>query len=153
MALLFVPVSAAGLADWARTGVLAGRHAAFTAGRGLLEAFGLAEGEEAEHVALLAASVASLAATGRRLVAVAEAGPLPAPDGDPDFGEVRTAELPYAAVQSLFADEPGAPGVEAAATAASGKDLAEAWELPEVVSLLETADLLWHGPGEWDSLG
>ena len=41
MALLFVPVSAAGLADWARTGVLAGRHAAFTAGRGLLEAFGL----------------------------------------------------------------------------------------------------------------
>lgn len=153
MALLFVPVSPAQLAAWAGSGVLPGTHAAYMAAPGLLAAFGLSDPEEAEHVALLAASVAALAASGQRLVAVVEADHRPAAEGDPDFGEVVVADLPYASVQSLFADEAGAAGLADAANAAAGRPLAEAWELPEVVTLLSTADLLWHGPAEWDSLG
>lgn len=153
MSLLFVPITAAQLAGWASGGILPGQHAAHAVTPGLLDAFGLSDSEEAEHVALLAASVASLARTGRRLVAVVEGGYRPPGEGDPDFGEVIAADLPYRAVQSLFADEPDVPGLADAAAAVEGASLAQAWEQPAVRVLLEQADLLWHGPEEWSSLG
>lgn len=153
MALLFLPITAVQLAGWAGGGILPGEHAGYTITPGLLDAFGVVDADEAEHLALLVASVASLATTGRRLVAVIEGGYRPAPDGDADFGEVIVSDLRYPEVQSLFTDGPDAPGLAEAAAAASGLRLAQAWEQPAVVSLLERADLLWHGPAEWDNLG
>jgi hypothetical protein len=153
MGLLFVPVTAARLTDWATSGVLPGRVRAYAVTPGFALAFDPADADEAEHIALLVASIASLAATGRRLVAVAEGDSRPDPAGDEDFGEVLVADLPYRAVTSLFADEPDAPGLTDAAAAASGVELARAWDEPAVVSLLEGADLLWHGAGEWADLG
>jgi hypothetical protein len=154
MTLVFVPLSPARLAGWAEEGALAGPMPAHAVTAGLRAAFEPADDEEAEHIALLVASVAALAASGRRVVAVAEAGAVPAPDGDPDFGEVVVGDLPYAAVQSLFADEASADRlVSAGASAVAGRPLAQAWDEPAVITLLERADLLWHGPGEWAQLG
>lgn len=153
MSLVFVPITDVQLAGWAASGLLPGEHAAHAVTPGLLEAFGLSDDEEAERVALLVASVASLVGTRRRLVAVVEATGRPRTGGDADFGEVLAADLPYRAVQSLFTDEPDAPGLVDAAAAAQGLPLAQAWEQPAVRVLLEQADLLWHGPEEWSSLG
>lgn len=153
MALLFVPITPVQLAGWATAGILPGQQIGYTVTPGLMDAFGLVDPEEAEHVALLVASVASLAAIGTRLVAVVEGGFRPGPSGDADFGEVIVADLRYSNVQSLFTDASDAPGVAEAATAASGLPLAQAWEQPAVSCLLERTDLLWHGPGEWDNLG
>lgn len=153
MTLVFVPVTAAELTDWATTGSLLGRRTAYAATPGLVEAFAVRDPEEAEHIALLVASVAGLAASGVRLVAVAEASAAAGADGGTDFGEVAVADLPYRTVQSLFADEPGAEGVPEAAAAVRGFDLETAWDHPAVVKVLQTAELLWHGAGEWSSLG
>ena len=153
MTLLFVPVSTGVLADWAGTGTLAGAHRGQAVTAGLRAAFQPADDEEAEHIALLVASVAALARSVRRIVAVAEGACRADADGDPEFGEVVVSDLPWSAVQSLFADEPEAPGLAAAATAAAGLPLSRAWEQPEVTALLERADLLWHGAGEWRELG
>lgn len=153
MTLLFVPVSADRLQAWADGGVLDGPVRAHAVTPGLRAAFEPSDEEEAEHIALLVASVASLVATGRRLVAVADAAAVPARDGDADFGEVEVSNLGWNAVQSLFADEADPPGLRAAAAAASGRDLAEAWDEPAVIALLEQADLLWHGAGEWQHVG
>nr|WP_300146980.1 hypothetical protein [Propionicimonas sp.] len=153
MSLLFVPVTADQLAGWATSGVLSGEVRGHAVTRGFSLAFDPADAEEAEHVALLVASVAALAATGRRLVAVAEGDVRPDPAGDEDFGQVLVTDLPYRSVTSLFADEPDVPGLAAAAAAASGLDLARAWDEPAVIELLQQADLLWHGAGEWADLG
>lgn len=154
MTLFFLPLTGAQLDGWAAGGVLPGPVRGYAATDGLRAAFGAGDEEEAEHIALLVASVASLAATGQRLVAVVEAATVPAPDGDPDFGEVEaTGVLRYGDVQSLFADDDGVGELDAAARAASGLDLAQAWDEPAVVALLERADLLWHGAGEWKHLG
>ena len=153
MALLFVPITAVQLADWAGAGILPGQHTGYAATPGLMDAFGLIDTEEAEHIALLVASVASLAATGLRLVAVVEAGFRPDPEGDADFGEVIVADLRFSAVQSLFTDAPDPPGLAEAVIAAAGLPLEQVWEQPAVSCLLERTDLLWHGPGEWDNLG
>ncbi len=153
MTLLFVPVTDAELAGWAADGTLPSPRRVVAVTAGLTAAFEPADTEEAEHIALLVASIASLAASGRRLVAVAEGVCRPDPDGDPDFGEVVVSALPWASVQSLFTDEPNAPGLAAAAAAAEGLPLAQAWEQAAVTALLEQADLLWHGAGEWQELG
>lgn len=153
MALLFIPVTAVQLAGWAGGGILPGQLVGYAVTPGLQAAFEPADAEEAEHIALLVASIASLAATGRRLVAVLEGAYRLAGEGEADFGEVIVSDLHYSRVQSLFADEPSAQGLEAAAKAASGLPVERAWDLPEVTALLESADLLWHGPGEWSTLG
>jgi hypothetical protein len=153
MSLLFVPLTAAQLAGWAGGGILPGRLRAHAVTAGLEAAFEPEDAEEAEHIALLVASITALAATGRRLVAVVDGSFGPDPDGDPDFGEVQVGDLPYARVQSLFADEPDVTALPAAATAAAGKPLSLAWDEPAVTALLEQADLLWHGAGEWQELG
>ncbi|MCA0295006.1 MAG: hypothetical protein LCH96_06765 [Actinobacteria bacterium] len=155
MTLFFLPLSPTQLAEWAAGGDLSGPVRGYAATDGLRAAFDTGDDEEAEHIALLVASVASLAASGQRLVAVVEADTVPAPGGDPDFGEVATTGvLRYGDVQSLFADDAGVPQLAAAAAgAASGLDLAQAWDEPAVVALLEGADLLWHGAAEWKQLG
>ncbi len=153
MTLLFLPVKRAQLADWAAAGVLAGPLTAYTVTPGMLAAFEPADAEEAEHLALLVASIAALTAGGAREVAVVEGEGEPVADGATDFGEVTTGDLSFGAVTSLFADEPDAPGLAAAASAVAGFQLQAAWDHPAVIALLEEADLLWHGPGEWESLG
>jgi hypothetical protein len=153
MTLLFLPVTGAQLADWAAAGVLAGPLKAYAATTGLSAAFEPSDDEEAEHLALLVASVAALAASGVRQVAVLEGAAEPITDGDVDFGAVVTGDLRFEAIQSLFADEPEAPGLAEAATAAMGLTLQDAWNHPAVTVLLEEGDLLWHGAGEWQSLG
>ncbi|HOC12319.1 MAG TPA: hypothetical protein PKJ61_00375 [Propionicimonas sp.] len=152
MTLVFVPVTVAELTDWATTGSLPGRRAAFATTPGLVAAFEVSDPEEAEHIALLAASVAGLAASGTRLVAVAEASTTAGADSGADFGEVCVTDLPYRTVQSLFADEAAAEGLSEAAAAVRGADLETAWDHPAVVKVLRTAELLWHGAGEWSSL-
>ena len=151
--LLFLPVSGAQLADWAAAGVLAGPLRAYAVTPGLQAAFEPVDADEAEHLALLVASVAALAAGGVRLVAVVEGDAHPVEDGDVDFGEVEAGDLHFDAIASLFADEPDAPGLAGAATAVAGLALQAAWDHPAVITLLEEADLLWHGSGEWESLG
>lgn len=153
MALLFLPVNGAQLADWAAAGVLAGPLTAYAVSPGMLAAFEPADAEEADHLALLVASIAAMAANGARQVAVVEAEAEPVTAGDTDFGQVTCGDLRFQAITSLFADEPDAPGLAAAAAAVEGLPLQEAWDHPAVIALLEEADLLWHGPGEWQSLG
>ncbi len=153
MTLLFLPVTGAQLADWQAAGVLAGPLKAYAATRGLVAAFEASDDEEAEHLALLVASVAALAASGVRQVAVLEGEAEPMIDDDVDFGAVVTGDLRFHAIQSLFADEPDAPGLAEAARAATGLGLQDAWNHPSVTVLLEEGDLLWHGAGEWQSLG
>lgn len=152
MSLLFVPVTKDELGWWVAQGRLPAGEAAFTVTAGMEDAFGVADSEEAERIALLVASVAALIRGGRRLVAVAEAVPAPRPSADPDFGEVSTPELPYTVVSAIFADEAGQRLVAPAATAVAGQTLAQAWDEPAVTALLSEADLLWHGPGEWESV-
>ncbi|PFG16371.1 hypothetical protein ATK74_0908 [Propionicimonas paludicola] len=150
MSLLFVPVTPAELAAWAGDGRLDQPRPAFSATAGLRAAFDTSDDEDAEHIALLVASVAGLAAHGVRLIAVVEGSG--EPSGDPDFGELRVAGLAYSAVEAIFADDAAEPTLPAAAEAARGLSLAQAWEDPAVVALLENADLLWHGAAEWGAL-
>jgi hypothetical protein len=150
VSLLFVPLTPAELAEWAGGGRIDWPRPAYSATGGLRGAFETADDEEAEHIALLVASVAGLARHGVRLVAVVEGVGEPA--GDPDFGELRMPQVPYSAVQAVFADEADAATVRPAATAADGLELAAAWDAPAVIALLENADLLWHGPDEWGAL-
>lgn len=152
MSLLFVPVRADELRSWVVDGVLPANRASHAVTAGLEDAFGVSDPEEAERIALLIASVAGLCAFGRRLIAVVEAVPVPRPDADPDFGEVWAPQLPFFSVSALFADEAGQRLVPVAARAVAGMSLAQAWEEPVVTQLLSAADLLWHGPGEWESL-
>lgn len=115
--------------------------------------------EEGDYAALNAAGVAALAAlqdaqAGRRLVLAAEVGDASVSDGRGSSGEVHVAELTWAQVRSLFADEEvAAPAVLAAAGAARGVELAQAYDLPAVVELTDDHDLLWFSPEELDSLG
>jgi hypothetical protein len=153
MTLLFLPVTNAQLADWEAAGVLAGPLKAYAATPGLRAAFEAADDEEAEHLVLLVASIAALAASGVRQVAVLDGAAEPMIDADVDFGAVVTGDLRFDAIQSLFADEPDAPGLAEAAEAAMGLSLQDAWNHPAVTVLLEEGDLLWHGAGEWQSLG
>jgi hypothetical protein len=150
MGLLFVPVSAGQLRDWATSGVLPAGVVGYAVTAGLQSAFEEGGDEEAEQIAMLVASIAALAEHGRRLVVVASGVGVPA--GDPDFGEVQLPELRYGDVASIFADEPGQALVVAAAAAVADQPLSVAWEQPAVTELLAGADLLWHGAGEWTVL-
>lgn len=151
MSLVFIPVTGDELRTWASAGRLAGPVAGHAVTPGLLAAFDPVDDEEAERIGLLIASVASLARSGRRLIAVAEVdAPRPRPDGDPDFGEVVVDAPAFGQVTSLFADEAGLDVGAAAAEASTSLD--QAWELPAVRALLAEADLLWYGPAEWPHL-
>lgn len=115
-----------------------------------------ADDEEGDYAALNAAGVAALAGlTGaRRLVLAAEVGDAQVGDRRGSSGEVEVSDLTWAQVRSLFADEEVAgPVVTAAARAAAGVDLAEAYGLDAVVALTDGYDLLWFAPDELDALG
>ena len=150
MTLVCVPVTAEELRQWATTGTLDGSVSGYADTAGLREAFGVTDAEDGERIAVLVASIAGLARSGRRLVAVAEVE-RPSDGEASEFGEVIVTTLDYRRVQAIFADEPGL-NVSAAAAAASGLSLEQAWDAPQVTELLSTADLLWHGPGEWQAL-
>ncbi len=149
MALVFVPVSAAELRQWAESGRLDGPHGAFAVTPALTQAFELSDPEDAEYAALCVASVAGLVAEGVRIVAVAEAEVRPTAD---DFGGVVVTDLSFSAVTSLFGEDVDAAPAARAAAAVAGLSLAEAWDAAEVTGLLADTDLLWYGPGEWASL-
>ena len=151
MTLVFVPLSPAELVEWAGSGVLPGTRAAYEATPELMEAFGITDAEEAEHVAMLAASVAALTCHGARLVAVAEAEA--GSGAEVDFGEVVVRDLAWTSVQSLFAEEPGTAVPAEAVAAVQGLALEVAWDHPLVTALLSDADLLWHSREEWATLG
>jgi hypothetical protein len=62
-------------------------------------------------------------------------------------------DLAWQQVRALFADEESAAAaVEAAASAAAGVGLDAAFDLPAVVALSDTFDLLWYAPEELDGL-
>lgn len=152
--LMFLPVSGSQLADWAAAGVLAGPLTAYAVTPGFQAAFEPTDTDEAEQFALLVASVAALVDNGVRQVAVVEGDAQPSGNAaELDFGAVTCTDLRFEAIASLFADEPDAPGLADAIAAVPGLSLQAAWDHPAVVTLLEEADLLWHGAGEWESLG
>ena len=150
MTLVCLPLTAEELRQWATTGSIIGPVSGYADTAALREAFGVADAEEGERIAMLVASIAGLARSGRRLVAVVEIDSPVAGEAQ-EFGEVTATSVPYRRVQALFADEPGL-NLSVAAAATAGLGLEQAWDAPEVADLLSTADLLWHGPGEWQVL-
>ncbi len=153
--LVFVPVTAEEAQAIVDGATLAGPRPGFAATPELVDTFGLRpdEDEEAEHSAVLLASLAGLIATGRRLVVVAE-GVGVSPAEDPAAranGGVVVGDLPSSRCTAWFGDETDEPTRSAVAVAAAlveGLDLDPAWALPEVQSLLARHDLLWHGMAE-----
>lgn len=152
MTLCFVPVTPGALRTWATGGTLAGTVAAFTATATMLEAFGFdSSGEEAEYTSLCVASVACLVAGQPRLVAVVDTLCKPR-TSDQDFGAVTVTDVGWGRVTAIFADDSAAEFVGPARTLVAGTGLAEAWDDPAVVKMLESDGLLWHGPSEWETL-
>lgn len=149
--LVFVPLAPADLADWASTGVR--DVGGFAATPAFLASFGLSshDSEDTDLTLLEVAGIAGLLAHGVRLVAVCDtdaAGAEPA-----EFGAVVDEQVPWARVESLFADDTA--GAAAAGAVASGlgeADLDAAWESDGVSDLLRTTELLWHGSSEWERL-
>lgn len=147
--LVFIPLAAAELAAWARSG----HHrpaSGYAVTPALRSAFGFtpADDEDAEHTVLHIAGLAALRG-GRRLVAVAEA-PASAVAGA-EFGDVRVGELGYAAVTALFADA-SSTDADGLSGLVAGRDLATVWDDPRVAEFLGEHELLWHGPTEWQAL-
>ncbi|WP_375426737.1 DUF6912 family protein [uncultured Friedmanniella sp.] len=128
----------------------------FAATPSLLAGLGSDAGDEADYAALNAAGVAALEGlTGpRRLILAVEAAAQQVLDARTELGEVRVEAVRWDQVRALFADGPeAAPAVAAAAEAAAGVALDRVLELPAVVELGETIDLLWYATGELDDLG
>ena len=154
--MVYVPLTPA-QARSLRAGEALTRLAAHAATPSLRRALDLApDDEEGDYAALNAAGVAALdgLADGRRLVLAADVGDAQVSDGRGTSGEVAVADLVWAQVRSLFADEEvAAPAVRAAAEAARGVALAQAYDLPAVAALADAHDLLWFAPEELDALG
>nr|WP_294696279.1 hypothetical protein [uncultured Friedmanniella sp.] len=117
--------------------------------------------EEGDFAALNAAGVAALSELGdlsepggtRRLVLAAEVDASQVVDAQGAWGEVQVLGLTWPQVQSLFADEEAAgPAVRAAARDAAGLEPRQAYDLPAVLALTDSYDLLWFGPAELDDL-
>ena len=153
--MVYVPLTPA-QARSLRAGEALTRLAAHAATPSLRRALDLApDDEEGDYAALNAAGVAALdgLADGRRLVLAADVGDAQVSDGRGTSGEVAVADLVRAQVQSLFADEEAAgPAVRAAARDAAGLEPRQAYDLPAVLALTDSYDLLWFGPAELDDL-
>ncbi len=152
--LVFLPLSAPE-ARTAASVTLHGPLAGFAVTRELVDALGYTSDmdEDAEYAALVLASVAGLARHGRRLVLVAEVPPDQVGLGDdPSNGGVILARLEPRWVVSWFADE-ASVDVTAAARAAAGLDLDDAWDVGAVQELVASHELLWHGPTELTAYG
>jgi hypothetical protein len=153
--MVFVPVAmstALSLRDGAPLPAARG----FAVTPGLRRALGPAtDEEEADFAVLSAAGVAALDGLlgSRRLVLAAEVPAGQVSDRGSELGEVEVRDVTWRHVQALFADEESAgSAVEAAASAASGTALTAAFDLPAVIELSDTADLLWYAPEELDGL-
>ena len=149
--LVFVPLSAAELAEWATKGVR--DVAGYAATPSFLEAFELpaSEIEDADLTLLEVAGVAGLLAHGVRIVAVCATdavGTEPA-----EFGAVAAAGVRWRRVESLFADDPQGAALAASAREDLGAaDLDAAWDADVISEMLRNTELLWHGPTEWQTL-
>ena len=117
----------------------------------LREQFGYTakQSEEAEYAAMMLAAVASLSQHGRRTVLVAEVDPAQIQPGtDPANGHCRIARVQPSEITCWFAD--GADvDAQAAAAAAKGLPLDEAWDALEVQELIHGHDLLWNDAQEY----
>jgi hypothetical protein len=125
----------------------------FAATRELRATFDLGDDadEEAEHAALLVASVAALSQFGARRVLMVEVDPTQiAPGDDLANGEVTISRLGDEQIGAWFAEAPEVDS-SAAAQAAAGLSVDQAWDLPEVVDLLASHDMLWHDVTETDA--
>lgn len=148
--LVFIPIASSEL------GVFAGRppivdRTAYTVTPELLGELEYTEDqmEDAEHAAMVLASVAGLAAHGERVVVVAEVDGAHVKRGiDPANGQVVLAQCPPSAMIAWFAEEPGVDVADAAAIA-KGLTIDQAWGQPQVQELLENHDLLWNDKVEY----
>ena len=112
--------------------------------------------EEVEFAALNHAGVVALgvAADPLRLVLAADVADQQLTDPGSQFGEVTVADLRWAQVQAVFADEPAArSAVAQARRECAGRGLAEALASEPVTTLQSDFDLLWFAPEELDELG
>ena len=126
-------------------GLFGGSVDAVTANDALLSALDYTPdmGEEAEYAALVLASVWALARFGERFVVTAQVESSQVGAGsESGNGGVRVTGLRRDQLVAVFSDDEGAP-VTAAAEAARGLGLDDAWERPEVSALLDH-ELLWH---------
>ena len=149
--LVFVPITPAGLTDWASVGVR-DVHG-FAATEAFLESFGLpaSDIEDTDLTLLEVAGIAGLLAHGVRLVAVCQTDAVGATPAE--FGAVVADRVRWSSVESLFTDDAaGAAAASATAKAVGTMELADAWEADEVTNLLRTTELLWHGSSEWERL-
>ena len=149
--LVFVPLSASELAEWA--GGAPRDVSGFAATPAFLDSFEVSgpDSEDADLTLLEIAGVSGLLAHGQRLVAVCEAdaeGVEPA-----EFGSVTAPRVPWASVESLFCDDAaGRERASEARAALSGLLLDEAWDADAAHDLLRGTELLWHGSSEWERL-
>ena len=148
--LVFIPIASSEL------GVFAGRppvvdRTAYTVTPELLAELEYDEEqmEDAEHAAMVLASVAGLSAHGERIVVVAEVDEGQLEKGvDPANGQVVLRQCAPSAMISWFAEEPGVDVADAAAIA-KGLTIDQAWGQPQVQELLENHDLLWNDKVEY----
>lgn len=147
--LVFLPISGGLLRSWAALGVLPGSHTGYAVTPAMLAAFGVTDPEDAEYTSLSIASVAGLLAYRERLVAVLGVG---TPPGDDEFGAVRIVAPSFTQLTALFGEDTDPAQAHATAITVEGMTLDQAWETPAVQALLYERDLLWYGPGEWESL-
>ncbi len=148
--LVFIPVSRQELS--AITGeVELTERTAHTVTPELLDALDYDEHqlEEAEHGAMLLASVAALARYGERLVLVAEVEPgLVRPGTDRANGECMLAQVPVGAITCWFGDADDVDPSPASA-AVRGLGIDEAWESDAVSELVGGHHLLWNDVVEY----
>lgn len=158
--MIFIPLSedvAAGIRAEGRT---EDDLAAFAATGEMISAHGYQSGEreDADYAAQLYASISGLISgtfTGdRRLVVAAEVPIARVSDAgsDREYGAITVRGLDWADVAAVFVDDPAAAeAVRAARKAISAADdhgLRTILELPEISTLTDDHDLLWHNPDE-----
>ena len=111
--------------------------------------------EEVEFAALSHAGIVALSAGSDplRLVLAADVANSQLTDVGSEFGEITVAELRWAQVQALFADERAAgPSVARARREMAGLAPADAAGIEAVAALQGGFDLLWFAPEELDRL-
>jgi hypothetical protein len=153
--LVFVPLDRAE-ATALRAGADLGARPCCAPTAGLAGSLGpTAVAEEVEFAALSHAGVLAMSAGSDplRLVLAVDAADGQVTDWGSELGEVTVADLRWAQVQALFADEPLAgPSVARARAESAGLGLAEALGTDAVAALQSEFDLLWFAPEELDRL-
>lgn len=151
MATVFVPLGPAEALQLRAGGPMQVRTACAVT-PGLLAALGPdSSSDEAEFAALsyAGALALTLASTGPRLVVAADVEPDQLNDPGGPVGKVTVAQMRWAQVRALFADEAAAaePVAEARRSAA-GLPLPAALESAAVTRVVADFDLLWYAPDE-----